>query len=213
MSATQFKWAPHFTRSDRASHWRELPEEFSSNSKPPRSESILRQIDSNTRKSEESLGLAFPQSETSTEQMPQSDQLSEQITNLFLAASEGFYEDEQSRKFSEKLSMLVKLYGDAAINGMAPFIIGERANAEVASATLSCLSHLDGRISYNFRVWLMERALQSRSSWIRDAAALSLESVDDPAAIPFLQEALNKESNAELRQYLHSVLEYLQRKR
>jgi HEAT repeat protein len=59
----------------------------------------------------------------------------------------------------------------------------------------------------------MERSLQSRSSWIRDAAALGLEAMDDPAAIPYLKEALGREPNSELRRYLQSVLEYLQRKR
>jgi hypothetical protein len=213
LSTTQSKWAPYFTHGDRTSLWRELPEEFSSNSTTPKAELMLRQLDSNTRKEKESLGLAFRKPETSTEQIPLSDQLSEQIENLFLAASEGFYEDEESRNFSEKLSRLVRLYGDAAIIGIAPFIIGDRANAEVASATLNCLSHLEGRVSYNFRIWLMERALQSHSSWIRDVAASSLESMDDPTAIPYLQEALSKESNPELRRYLRLVLEYLQRKR
>jgi hypothetical protein len=193
------------------SEWHKVPSSYSSEF--PKPQSIVTFIDSKTGKEEERRGLSFPAAETSTEQFPVSDQLNDQIESLFSATSEAFFEDEQSWDFSERLSTIVKIYGDTAISSLAPFIIGKQASAELAAETLNCLSHLESRIAYNYRIWLMERALQSPSSWIRDAAALSLESMDDPSAVPYLQEAFNKESNAELRQYMSSILEYLQRKR
>lgn len=207
-SASRFSGTKHFSHSyewlkDRSSNSREFPE----------SETGTTQVDSRARNPAEDFGLSLTHAETSTEQLPIPDNLNEQLVELFSIADEGLFEDDQSRKFSEKLSALVYIYGDTTIRGLAPFIIGEQASAENAAATLRCLSHLESRMSYNHRIWLMERALQSPSSWIRDAAVLALESMDDPTSIPYLQEAFRKESNAELRQYFHSVLEYLQRKR
>jgi hypothetical protein len=178
-----------------------------------RSEPRITQLDSATRKMEEGIELSLQPFQTATEQLPVSAYLEESLTDLFLTANEGLFEEDQVRKFSEKLTLLLYTYGDATIECLAPYIIGERANAETASATLRCLSHIDSRVSYNYRIWIMERALQSTSSWIRDAAGLALESMDDPSAVPFLQEAFKKESNHELHQFLQSVLEYLQRKR
>ena len=190
-----------------------LKDSSSISSKFHKSRLRITQINSRTGKTTEGPGLSLLQSETSTEPLPIPGHLNEQLIDLYLIANEGLFEDDQIKNFSERLSALVYTYGDATISGLAPFIIGEQASAESAAATLRCLSHFESPISYNFRIWLVERALQSPSSWTRDAAALALESMDDLTAIPFLQEALSKESNAELRQHFHSVLEYLQRKR
>jgi hypothetical protein len=178
-----------------------------------RSELRITQIRSGTRRSEADFRSFLTVSETSTEQLPIPDDLEEQLANLFSIANDGLFDDDQTNRFSEKLAELIYRYGDGTIIGLAPFIIGEQASAESAAATLRCLSHLDSPISYNYRIWLMERALQSTSSWIRDAAALALESLDDPSAIPYLQEAFSKEPNAELRKYLFSVCQFLLRKR
>jgi hypothetical protein len=150
---------------------------------------------------------------TSTEQLPITDYLTKQITDLYNLANDGLFEDEQIREFWEALSALLLTFGDAAIEGIAPYIIGEKASAECASETLKCLSHQETLVAYDYRIWIMERALQSPSSWIRDAAALALESMDDRTAIPYIQEALSKESNESLRQYLQTVIGYLSRKR
>lgn len=176
------------------------------------SESRVTQLDSNTRNTVESP--MFPLTAgTSTEQLHITEYLGEQITDLYNAANGGLFEDEQIRSFSQGLSSLLNKFGDATITELAPFIIGEKASAESAAETLKCLSRYESRVAYNYRIWIMERALQSPSSWIRDAAGLALESMDDPTAIPYLKEAISKESNAGLCQYLQMVVEYLSRKR
>ncbi len=216
MSATLPQRASTFFDSELSSHSYEWLKDRSSitiSGKFPKSRLRITQIDSRTGKTTEGPRLSLLQSETSTEPLPTPGHLNEQLVDLYLTANEGLFEDDQIKNFSERLSALVYAYGDATIISLAPFIIGEQASAESAAATLRCLSHFESPISYNFRIWLVERALQSSSSWTRDAAALALESMDDLTAIPFLQEAFDKEPNVELRQHFQSVLEYLQRKR
>ena len=206
-------WAHNFSRTAQGSLWEGCQGDSLSVASITRTRSTISRIDSKTSKESSNIPLTLPQAETSTELLPASGQLEQQIFSLFHAASDGISDDELFKAFSDKLSTLVILYGDAAVETMAPFIIGDKANAEIASAALNCLSHIEGRIAYNYRMWVIERSLQSRSSWIRDAAALGLESMDDPSAIPYIREAHSREQNSELRRYLQSVLEYLQRKR
>jgi len=184
----------------------------SSGSAVTKSESRISKIDSNTSGAAEGTRFHL-NAGTSTEQLPVTYYLSEQIVDLYNLANDGLFEDEQIRNFWEKLLALVGTFGDATITEIAPYIIGEKASAESAAETLKCLSHYESLVAYTYRIWIMERALQSPSSWIRDAAASALESMDDPTAIPYLREALSKESNAGLCQYLQTVIEYLSRKR
>jgi hypothetical protein len=177
-----------------------------------KAEPRIRQLSSSTIGAIEGTSFSFLAG-TSTEQLPTADYLDEQITDLYNLANDGLIEDEQIRTFWETLSTLLRTFGDTAIVGIAPYIIGEKASSESASETLKCLSHHESRVAYTYRVWITERALQSPSSWIRDAAASALESMDDPSAIPYLREALSKESNASLRQYFQAVIGYLSRKR
>lgn len=214
MSVVSATKAPFLAGVHRACHrygW--LEDRSSISGELPRSEPRIAQLDSATRKAAEASELPLQPSQTATEQLPVPSDLEGKLADLFLTANDGLFEDDQVRNFSEKLAAILHIYGDATIECIAPYVIGGQASAETAAGTLRCLSHIDSRVSYNHRIWLMERALQSSSSWIRDAAVLALESMDDPTAVPFLQEAFNKESNSELRQFLQSVLEYLQRKR
>ena len=213
MIRSRLGWAHNFSRTDQGGLLEGCPGDSISVASATGTKSNISRVDSKTSKEFSNIPVKLSLAETSTEPLPASGQLEQQVFSLFQTASDGISDDELFKAFSEKLSTLVILYGDAAVVAMAPFIIGDKANAEVASAALNCLSHIEGRVAYNFRMWVIERSLQSRSSWVRDAAALGLESMDDASAIPYLQEAKSREKNSELHQYLQSVLEYLQRKR
>ena len=142
----------------------------SSRSAVIKSESRITQLDSNTRFAVE--GTMFPlTSGTSTEQLHITEYLGEQITDLYNAANGGLFEDEQIRSFSQGLSSLLNKFGDATITELAPFIIGEKASAESAAETLKCLSRYESRIAYSYRIWIMERALQSPSRAPADCVA------------------------------------------
>jgi len=170
-------------------------------------------LDARTSDLTRQFRVSYGYRNVSTRETTPSEELNDQIEELFKSAREGFFDDSSLDNFSTKLTYIVRRGGDSAIVALAPFVVGKTANTEVAAETLRSLGHIDDAASYNFRLTLILTALQSASSWIRDAATLALGAMDDPAAVPFLRKALDRETNQELRLNMQPILEYLQRRR
>lgn len=178
-----------------------------------RSKPLLVLLEAHTGDRTRQFWISYGHRNVFTQEETPSEELNDQIEKLFKSAREGFFDDSFVEDFSTKLTYIVRRGGDSAIVALAPFVIGKTANTEVAAETLRSLSHVDDASSYNFRLTLVLTALQSPSSWIRDAATLALATMDDPAAVPFLRKALDRETNQELRLNMQPVLEYLERRR
>ncbi len=136
--------------------------------------------------------------------------VSQSIVMLFEKARDEFFEDGMESVFSRKLVSLVQEYGNAAVEAIASLTFEGKANAEVAAEGLRWLGHMDHPSSYDSRRRLLEKSLFSSSARIRDGAALGLASLDDPAAIPNLGKAIEREPHAELREDLEQVLAQLE---
>ena len=126
------------------------------------------------------------------------------------AGRDEIFEDGMESKFSKDLMDIIKTHGDDAIAELTYFIVYEKASGEVIAEALRWLGMLDDSRTYIFRRWLLERSLHSSSLWIRDGAALGLSFLDDPHAIPFLKEAINRETIDEIRGSLQQVLDQLE---
>jgi len=135
------------------------------------------------------------------------------IKALFETAKEQVFEDGMESKFSEELVSLVKKYGDAAMEILAYSIVYERVNADVASEALRWIGRMAPRYSYRYRLWLLERSLHCASALIRDGAILGLASLDDPHALPYIEQAIQRESCEELRKDMEQVLAQLENTR
>jgi HEAT repeat protein len=84
--------------------------------------------------------------------------------------------------------------------------VTEQVNAEVASEAMRWLGHIDHPITYRSRLHLLERSLHNSSARVRDGAGLGLASLDDPHAIPYLKQAIEREQYQELRHDLKQVV-------
>lgn len=146
----------------------------------------------------------------STAQQVHPEDLDRKIEALFAAAKEQDFEDGMESEFSKGLGSLIKKYGDDAMEGLAYFIVYEKVNAEVASEALRWLGRIDHPTSYHFRLWLLERSLLCSSARVRDGAALGLASLDDPHAISYLKQAIQREGCSELREDMEQVLTQLE---
>ena len=133
--------------------------------------------------------------------------LEESLRKLMVTARESWYESELSEKFSSGLESLLKRFGDAAVIELAPYVL--RGTSEIASEILRCFGNIVDQRTYKSRLWLVMKALQSSSSWIRDSATLALGIMEDPHAIPYLETAIDNEKNEELKRNMCPVLEHL----
>jgi hypothetical protein len=137
-------------------------------------------------------------------------ELAEGLRAILASGKEQVFEDGMESDFSKALIALIRTYGNDTLAEFAYFIVYEKVNAEVASEALRWLGLMNHPLSYSWRLWLLERSLGSSSARIRDGAALGLAFLDDPAAIPHIKLAIQREPVAELRQDLGQVLAQLE---
>jgi hypothetical protein len=151
--------------------------------------------------------------ESSTAQKRQPARVEESVQAAFRAAEDEVFEDGADSVFSEELSRLVRRYGAVSVSVVAHLLSSPRTNVEVAAQALRSLAEIKHSASHDQRLWLLETGLEHASSWVRDGAALGLASLDDPAAIRALEEAIEREEVEELRQDMEKVLAGLARDR
>jgi hypothetical protein len=137
-------------------------------------------------------------------------ELIEEIQDLFEAGRNEFFIDGIESGFSTALAALVKENGEAAMAILFNFILGPDVHSLVASEALSVLGQIVDPSTHGIRRRLLASSLFSRSVPVRDGATLGFAYMNDPWAIPFLDEALRKERVAELRRNMEKALAQLQ---
>jgi hypothetical protein len=145
--------------------------------------------------------------------LTKSDSLVRRIALAFSMASEERFEDGVESAFSGMLVSMLQTYGSAAVAALESVIKSEETNAEVAAEALHWLGMISHPDSRRYRLWVLQESLRSASARIRDAASLGLAALDDPAAIPSLLDAVQREQYSELRQNLQLVLDQLEQTR
>lgn len=129
---------------------------------------------------------------------------------LFEAAREETFEDGVESQFSRGLELQIRRYGESALESLTYFIIGEKINSEIAAEILRWLGRIKHSSTRASRLWLLKRSLFCASASVRDGALLGLASLDDPATIPHLKQAIDRERIAELREDMQQVLVQLE---
>jgi HEAT repeats len=149
-------------------------------------------------------------SENSTKLPDHPPELSESLRALLASGKEQVFEDGIESEFSKALIAFIKKYGYDALAELAYFIVYEKVSTEVAAEALRWLGLMSHPLSYHWRLWLLERSLSSRSARVRDGASLGLAFLDNPDAIPYLRQAIEREPIAELRGDMQQVLAQLE---
>lgn len=137
-------------------------------------------------------------------------EVKQKIEELFSKFQDEIFEDGMESDFSRELIKLVVKFNEQMIDALTILILQEGVNEEIASDTLRWIGRIEHSASYNKRLWLLERSLFSPSARIRDAAVVSLASLDDPHAIRFIRTAIERETYPELREDLQQVVVQLE---
>lgn len=137
----------------------------------------------------------------------------ESIRALFNRARYEAFEAGFDTDFSNELQASILKYSDQAIEIIAHLILHGIAGPEPASEALSCIGAINHSPTYNYRRWLLERCLSSGLARVRDGALIGLSFLDDPHAIPFLEEAIVREQRVGLRKDMQKLLRQLEETR
>ena len=138
--------------------------------------------------------------------------VSEKVESIFRAVAEEVeLEGEIEDEFTNSLSELIGQYEGNAVIEIQHLILKEEIPPESAEATLRILGDLDHKPTYNYRRWLIEKALIEGSlAIVRNGASVGLSYMDDPHTIPFLKKAISKEENPLLRKVMDKTLSQLE---
>jgi len=148
--------------------------------------------------------------ESSTAQYENRSQLIEEFQNLFEAARDETFESGIETIFSRRLLALVKRYRGAAMEVLAAIIIAGSASSMVAAETLYWLARMNDPSTHRQRLELLESALAKASSArVRYSAGLGLGAMGDPRAIRPVKNALENETDEDVRRVLGMALSRL----
>ncbi|RMF82800.1 MAG: HEAT repeat domain-containing protein [Chloroflexi bacterium] len=129
--------------------------------------------------------------------------------NLFSIARDEYFEDGIESDFSTELAKLFQRDGHQAVDIIANLLNDKHVNPEVVGETLRCIGEIENADTHLQRRLLLENSLRHSSPIVRDRAGLGLASMDDPAAIPALEQAIAREQIVQLREDLQQVLDQL----
>ncbi len=152
----------------------------------------------------------FLWAESATAKEKKEEEIESKVFALFEAADAEVFEDGIENRFSQDLISLITSLGNAAVKSVADIIISGHANPEVASEALRWIGRLDNPQSSSNRLWLLESCLNCDSAKTRDGAILGLASMDDPKAIPYIKNAMERETLSELKKDMQQVIDQLE---
>ena len=132
------------------------------------------------------------------------------LRKLFHDASDEVFEDGMGSYFSVNLNRIVQTHGVAAINALERVIHMDDVNVESIEEALRQVGRMDDGWIHRRCLLLLEHALESPNTRIRDAASIGIEAMNDTASIESLQRAIDNERHKQLQQNLKDLLAQLQ---
>lgn len=125
-----------------------------------------------------------------------------------LAAGENF-EDGIETEFSRRLEVFIKYHGKIGISLLQSAMSEERFREQYIAEALLWIGDIEHENTKDARRLLLERALDSESVFIRDAAVSGLSYLGDLKSIRRLSKAQEGESSQAVRINIEAVLRYL----
>jgi hypothetical protein len=137
----------------------------------------------------------------------------EKFASVFRGAADERFEDGMESAFSKKLEAVARKYGSRTTEEiLARLLADRRMPTSVWAEVMRWLGRADDYLPRESRLWLLERGLSSPAPSVRDGAILGLSSLDDPSAIPYIEQAVHSEVVRELRADMEQVLAQLKKR-
>lgn len=132
------------------------------------------------------------------------------INSIFEEAKTETFEYGIESEFARKLDLLIYKYGDMVIEVLQRLVFQDDADIDVGYEALRVIGRAEHESSHISRLRLLQRGLFSSVPQIRNGSALGLAYLDDPKAIPFLMQAIERETIEWLREYFQQVNDQLE---
>jgi len=137
----------------------------------------------------------------------------ELLGRLVALAENEVFEDGIESEFSRFLLGLINSRPRETLNALSDAISSQEIKPEVAAESLRWVGTIDHPRSRVQRRELLEMALGSSSSVVRDGAVLGLSFLEDPSAVDPLLDAAERESSSALREDMLTLATWLSKRR
>ena len=150
--------------------------------------------------------------ESSTKFRAMTPEIEANLQALWDAAADDVFDDGMQNSVTERLpGLVVKDFG-TVIPAIVSVIEAGRTAPIIAAEVLKELGRIKSAASHASRRWALERALMLHSPIARDAAGLGLARMGDPASLPYVQGAVARERDSQMRADLQLVVDELAEK-
>lgn len=136
--------------------------------------------------------------------------LQRELETILRNAKSEVIESTHESNFARDLHALLLKYGRPAVEVLGDFIYDPNIDVEIASEALLVVGRSKDTRSEVSRFRLLIQALDNPSPIIRDGAAVALAELDEPGAIPYLRNAVQREEYASLKKDYLQIIEELE---
>jgi len=149
-------------------------------------------------------------SPNSTKERLRDEELERRINTLFMISGDEEFESGMISDFSKELCSIINSHDKNAMEIISYLFLYRKINPVVMSEALRWLGRIEQEESHSYRLWLLEKNLESSLIYVRDGAISGVAALDDPSAIPAVSRAIEKETCRELCDDMKAVLEQLE---
>ena len=147
--------------------------------------------------------------ESSTQVRKVTPEIQARLDAMLDAARHDIVEDGKNNAVTDRLAELFLSDFRAIVPALMTLIENGQTPPIIAAELLKELGRIRDAASHGTRRWLLERALNMSSPFVRDGAALGLARMADPAALRYLRKSIEAEPDAETRADLQLVVDEL----
>jgi hypothetical protein len=120
--------------------------------------------------------------------------------------------DGMTLHLGSQIAACITDLGQSVLADLARIALRDEADPDALSHAMRWVGRLADPQSFQERLLALTRSLEAPSDIVRDGAALGLVALGSPAAIPALDAAVGRESNASLQEDLRQAATYLRSK-
>jgi hypothetical protein len=131
------------------------------------------------------------------------------VREAFETARGQTFEDGKESEFARRIKALVKTLGRDVVDLLPSLVFDERTQPDVAAEALKAIGRLRDPQTHDERRLLLEKALFSRSPYVRDAAVLGVRLMRDRHSLPWLKTAVEAEPIDDLRDDMKQAIRRL----
>ena len=149
---------------------------------------------------------------TSEEKSSDIDRLtfvSEKVKEIFCDGESEIFKAGMDSIFSQRLDSMINYFGVLTLKALSNLLSYRQTNIELLSETMRTVGRNADIKTKNLRFRLLIEGLNHTSAIIRDSASLGLYDMEDPQAIPYLEDAISREKYDSLKNDYGQIIEDL----